>query len=126
MWFHLPHKINCSFIVLFVHQYLVFYLFFFKTEISFLHVFYLNNLEYTLYEFDCNCDVFPQGAQRLLELKGLREGLFLVRGSKKNPNWHVLTVCHDQKVFNYEIKTKVCAHCKVWLNLYRRVNSKVL
>ncbi|KAL4220114.1 hypothetical protein ACF0H5_020525 [Mactra antiquata] len=45
-------------------------------------------------------------AQKLLEFKGLSEGLFLVRNSKKNPDWHVLTLCHDEKVFNYEIKTK--------------------
>ena len=48
-----------------------------------------------------------QGAQKFLELKGLREGLFLVRVSNKNPSWHVLTICHDQKVFNYQIRTKV-------------------
>ncbi|XP_052783890.1 tyrosine-protein kinase HTK16-like isoform X2 [Mya arenaria] len=46
------------------------------------------------------------GAQKILELKGLREGLFLVRSSKKNPDWQVLTLCHEQKVFNYQIKTK--------------------
>ncbi|XP_045201645.2 tyrosine-protein kinase HTK16-like [Mercenaria mercenaria] len=51
-------------------------------------------------------EIDRQGGQKLLELKGLREGLFLVRSSKKNPDWHVLTLCHDQKVFNYEIKTK--------------------
>lgn len=46
------------------------------------------------------------GAQQLLELKGLREGLFITRNSKKNQNWHVLTLCHQQKVYNYEIKTE--------------------
>lgn len=51
-------------------------------------------------------EIDRQGAQKLLELKGLREGLFLVRSSKKNPDWFVLTLCHEQKVFNYEIKTK--------------------
>lgn len=46
------------------------------------------------------------GSQRLLELKGLKEGLFLVRKRKKNPDWYVLTLCHEQKIFNYEIRTK--------------------
>ncbi|WAR28793.1 HTK16-like protein [Mya arenaria] len=50
------------------------------------------------------------GAQKILELKGLREGLFLVRSSKKNPDWQVLTLCHEQKVFNYQIKTKESNH----------------
>ena len=54
---------------------------------------------------------FLQGAQKLLELRGLREGMFLVRTSKRDPNWHVLTMCHDQKVFNYEIRTKVWNMC---------------
>ena len=49
-----------------------------------------------------------KGAQQLLELKGLREGLFIMRNSKKNKSWHVLTLCHQQKVYNYEIKTQVC------------------
>ncbi|KAH3721991.1 hypothetical protein DPMN_064940 [Dreissena polymorpha] len=48
------------------------------------------------------------GAQKILELKGLREGLFLVRSSNKNPDWQVLTICHNQQVYNYQIKTKVC------------------
>ncbi|XP_052247537.1 tyrosine-protein kinase HTK16-like [Dreissena polymorpha] len=46
------------------------------------------------------------GAQKILELKGLREGLFLVRSSNKNPDWQVLTICHNQQVYNYQIKTK--------------------
>ena len=30
-----------------------------------------------------------------------------MRKSKKNENWHVLTLCHQQKIYNYEIKTEV-------------------
>ncbi|KAK3603679.1 hypothetical protein CHS0354_023276 [Potamilus streckersoni] len=44
------------------------------------------------------------GAQCLLESHGCKTGMFIIRNSRKI-SCHVISVCHQQKVYNYEIKS---------------------
>ncbi|XP_046370203.2 tyrosine-protein kinase HTK16-like [Haliotis rufescens] len=47
-----------------------------------------------------------QGAMQMFEFHGMREGLFLIRPSKKHFGWHVLSLCHSRAAFNYEIRNQ--------------------
>ncbi|XP_076454345.1 tyrosine-protein kinase HTK16-like isoform X2 [Babylonia areolata] len=45
-----------------------------------------------------------QGAILLLEMRGLQSGLFLIRPSKRQDNWHALSLCFQRTPYHYEIK----------------------
>ncbi|XP_041355788.1 tyrosine-protein kinase HTK16-like [Gigantopelta aegis] len=49
-------------------------------------------------------EVNRQGVQELFEVKGMRDGLFLIQRSRKQPGWHILSLCYNRRMFNYEIR----------------------
>lgn len=49
-------------------------------------------------------EVDREGATKLFESNGIRDGLFLVRKSTRDKSMNVISLCHNKSMYNYEIK----------------------
>ncbi|XP_048745066.2 tyrosine-protein kinase HTK16-like [Ostrea edulis] len=57
-------------------------------------------------EYWYHSDLDRKLATQMLDEHRKEEGLFLVRKSKRNENFSVISLCHKKSIFNFEIKVK--------------------